>query len=126
MEINFSKATSVAKFLLNRAGGVKYGGVKFGDGTFKLVKTDKLRKLNLRIDNRLGTDYAQSLDKERIDTIMRMTKPIKGGTQAVNPANIGYVNAHGYCQLFDKTAQKPVLDICEHLSSPIKTWWRLL
>ena len=125
MVINFSKVSFAAKFLFNRARGVKYGGVKFGDGTFKLVKTDKLRKLNLRIDDRLGTDYAESLGKNGINSIMRMTKPIKGVTQATNPANVEYINAHGYCQLYDHAANKPVLDICEELSSPIKTWWRL-
>lgn len=125
MGINLSKAASAAKFLFNRARGVKYGGVRFGDGTFKLVKTDKLRKLNLRIDNRLGTDYAQSLGKDGVNTIMRMTRPIKGGTQAVNSANIEYLNTHGYCQLYDKAGGKPVLDICERLSNPVKTWWKL-
>lgn len=124
MGISFSKVTSAVKFLFNRAKGVKYGGVRFGDGTFKLVKTDKLKKLNSRIIGRVGTGYSKSLGKNRVNSIIRMTKPIKGGTQVVNPANMEYINAHGYCQLYDHTANKSALDICEELSSPIKTWWK--
>jgi len=126
MGVNASKIISAAKFLFNRAAGVKYGGVKFGDGTFKLVRTSKLSKLNDRIYDRLGTDCAQSLGKDGVNSIMRMTRPIYGkGSQAIGSGNIEYLNAHRYCQLYDKTANKPVLDICEELRNPIKTWWKM-
>ncbi len=89
MRINLSKATSAAKFLFNRACGVKYGGVKFGDGTFKLVKTDKLRKLNLRIEERVWTDYAKKLGRNDVKSVIRMAKPIHGSNVATTD-NITY------------------------------------
>lgn len=125
MRINLIKAKDTAKFLFNRMRGVKYGGVKFGDGTFSLVKTSKLSKLNQRIDNNLGSDYILNLGKDNLDTVMRMVRPINKNAKVADSASITYLNAHGCCQLYDNITKKPVLDICERLANPIKTWWKL-
>lgn len=124
MVLKLGKICQVAKFAFNRMRGVQYGGVKFQCGGVKLVRTDKLRKLNLSLDQNYG-EYTKNLSKADFNGIMRRTKPLQAGSNITTSGeNLTYFNAHGGSQIYDPKTGEIIMDTCERLQNPIRTFLR--
>ncbi len=128
-EIIMSKLAKIgqaARFLFNRARGVQYGGVRFQGSGVKLVKTSRLQRLNMSLEDNFGS-YAKNLSGAEFEGIMRQTKPLQRGAKIRTSAeNLQYINAHGYSQIYDNNTNQAVMDICEHLENPIRTFFRYI
>ena len=113
----------IANLLFKQMGTIRLAGKKA-----QFVSTPNLRRLNANIDKALKGDYKPTLKQDEFETIMKMIKPLQKDTKAaVNTANhLSYLNAHGAMQVYDKTLNKPVLEIVEHDRNPILTLLRNL
>lgn len=121
--VNFVKIGNAAKFLFNRARGVNYGCVRFQGGKIQLIKTDKLRKLNIRLNKKVG-EYAEELSQENYQTIMQQTRPLQRGANIQTTGqNLQYLNVHGGMQVWDRDANRAVVDVVERLNHPIRTYF---
>ena len=122
MALKLGKICQVAKFAFDRMRGVPYGGVKFQGGGVKLVRTDKLRKLNLSLEQNYG-EYSKNLSKTDFDGIMRRTRPLQTGSNITTGGeNLTYLNVHGGSQIYDSKTREIIMDTCERLRNPIKTF----
>ncbi len=117
-----AKISQAAKFLFNRKHGVKYGGVKFGKGHVQLVPTNKLRKLDTAIAQNHGECFF-NMPSEKVNEILRFTKPLqKGSPVTVSGESFNYLNVHGGLSIYNSQTKKAVLNICEELKHPVKTY----
>lgn len=117
-----SKVGQTAKFLFNRMLGVKYGGVKFADGTLQLVKTDRLCRLNTTLYKNYG-EWNENISKANVGEILRLTKPLQKGSKiSVPEGTFEYLNVHGASQVYSNLQDKPLITVCEKLKNPIRTY----
>ena len=117
-----TKIGQAAKFLFNRMRGVKYGGVKFGNGSVQLVPTNKLRKLDTVIAENYGEGFV-NMPTEQVNEILRFTRTLqKGSPLAVLGDSFQYLNVHGGLSIYNNQTNEAVLNICEKLKHPIKTY----
>ncbi len=123
--VNVAKIGQAAKFLFNRMCGVKYGGVKFQNGPVQLVKSKHLSRLIDTMENKLGSDYLTHMSRKEFDSIMNLTKPLQKGSNIVTTGdNLTFLSAHGGVQIWDRQAGKSIMDICETLRNPVKTYFK--
>ena len=117
-----AKIGQAAKFLFNRMRGVKYGGVKFGNGQVQLVPANKLRKLDTVIAQNHGECFI-NMPSEKVNEILRFTKPLqKGSPVTVSGESFNYLNVHGGLSIYNNQTKEAVLNICEKLKHPVKTY----
>lgn len=122
--VTVSKVSQAAKFLFNRMLGVKYGGVKFADGTVQLVKTDRLHRLNATLNRNYG-EWNENIPKANVSEILRLTKPLQKGSKiSVPDGTFEYLNVHGASQVYSNLQDKPLITISEKLKNPIWTYLR--
>lgn len=123
------KYLSLAKLVLGRMCGIKYGGVLFnGTKEVRMVRTAKLRKIReLALKNCGAGNSMADTNVATYDEVIRLTNGLRRTSSApAYHAGMSYSNSGAlrHLQVYDNVNNESVITLVDHVKHPIKTFLR--